>query len=107
MVKTLEDCQALAAAKGGECLATKYVLSMTKMLWRCAEGHEWETTYAAVQTGYWCSDCNIRVYNLQDCVRRANENGGQCLSTEYKNVNVKMSWQCDYMGSSHRVGMTL
>lgn len=33
-----------AVDKGGVCLSTVYSNSHTKLLWRCAEGHEWWAT---------------------------------------------------------------
>lgn len=51
----LRAMQAFAKAHdGGECLSTAYVNKHTKQRWRCAEGHEWETTPDSVKGGSWC-----------------------------------------------------
>ena len=54
---TIEHMQALAKKRGGVCLSTTYVNKRTKLLWRCSEGHEWETKRDTVQGGSWCPDC--------------------------------------------------
>jgi hypothetical protein len=59
---TIEDMQALAKKRGGECLSTVYVNSATKLRWRCAEGHEWEATPRTMKLrlkkGCWCLKCS-------------------------------------------------
>lgn len=55
---TIEDCQNLAISRKGECLSTTYKNAKTKMRWRCAFGHEFETTWDSVQSGKWCSQCS-------------------------------------------------
>ncbi|MAW63646.1 MAG: hypothetical protein CL473_06650 [Acidobacteria bacterium] len=48
-------------AHDGVCLSTVYVNSKAKLRWRCAEGHEWESTPSnmeqRVKKGYWCTKC--------------------------------------------------
>ena len=51
---TIEQMQALAKERDGVCLSTTYVNAHTKLRWRCAEGHEWETTPDSVKGGSWC-----------------------------------------------------
>ena len=48
---TIEQMQALAKKRGGECLSTTYVNKRTKLLWRCLEGHEWEATQRLLRQG--------------------------------------------------------
>ena len=55
---TMEDCQKLACSRKGECLSTTYKNAKTKMRWRCAFGHEFETTWDSVHSGGWCSPCS-------------------------------------------------
>ncbi len=55
---TLEQMQAVARDRGGECLSTKYVNTRTKLLWRCQDGHEWEAAPGSVKLGRWCPTCS-------------------------------------------------
>ena len=54
---TLEDCIALAASKGGWCIAAEYPGSKTKMPWKCSCGYVWEAAYGGVVKGTWCLPC--------------------------------------------------
>lgn len=55
---TLGEYEAIAKSRGGACLSTKYVNSHTKLLWRCACGHEWMTkAYLVKHRGSWCPRC--------------------------------------------------
>ncbi|WP_322033146.1 hypothetical protein [Paraburkholderia sp. J76] len=55
----IERMRKLAAARGGECLSDTYVNVKEKLRWRCARGHEWESTAATVLTGCWCPNCAV------------------------------------------------
>lgn len=47
-----------AKSKGGKCLSRKYEKAHAKMLWQCANGHQWESRYNhVVQGGSWCPKC--------------------------------------------------
>lgn len=52
---TLENMQAIAAARGGSCLSTAY--KKTKMTWLCHHGHSWSAIPAAIKKGHWCPTC--------------------------------------------------
>ena len=55
---SIEECQALARARGGECLSITYVNRSTKLRWMCADRHEWEADFGAVKLqGSWCPRC--------------------------------------------------
>jgi hypothetical protein len=56
-VYTIEDMRDLAASKQGECLSTEYKGVHSALLWRCSQGHEWETRPQLVRRGGWCPDC--------------------------------------------------
>ena len=92
---TLEDLQATARERGGECLSTKYINSTTKCLWRCSEGHEWKATAGVVRNRTWCPECsgNTR-QSIEDLQVTACERGGSCLSTKYINGKTKYLWRC-------------
>jgi hypothetical protein len=90
-----EDAQALAVARGGECLSP-FVDRFTPMHWRCAEGHEWKTTYGVVGQGAWCPVCYVtkKTLGIEVMHTLAANNGGKCLSKRYTNNSVKLKWQC-------------
>jgi len=93
---TLEQMQAVAKERGGECLSTVYVTSATKLRWRCAEGHEWEATPSSVNNQEtWCPACagKLRV-TIEQIQAVAKEQKGVCLSTVYVNNRTKLRWRC-------------
>ena len=54
----IDVVQKYAAAKGGELLSTVYKNALSKLTWRCAEGHVFETTFNHVKNrGQWCPIC--------------------------------------------------
>lgn len=53
----LSKLKALAAAKGGACLAETYLNNRVKCRWRCAFGHEWDARVSHVLAGHWCPYC--------------------------------------------------
>ena len=57
---TIEEMQAVAAAKGGKCLSRRYVNSKTHLLWECHRGHQWRATPTHVKHRTWCPHCAIR-----------------------------------------------
>lgn len=61
----MRSIQKVAESKGGECLSTEYISSTTRMRWKCAKGHEWETTPNNVMPrkndpGTWCPVCSAK-----------------------------------------------
>jgi len=92
--RTLEDLQAMAAARGGWCLATKYRGMTEYIRWRCAEGHEWEAPPTVIRTNRWCPSCGWHRLTLEYMQKVAWERGGRCLSDEYKNSATQMLWEC-------------
>jgi hypothetical protein len=87
--------QNFALSKGGECLSTAYVNNRTKILWRCANSHEWEARSINVLKGSWCPTCaranrpKPKKRTLADFQDVATKNGGVCLSTSYPVKRVK------------------
>ena len=54
----LEKAEKLAQEKGGHCISNHYKNIKTKLRWRCAHGHEWESSYENVAfSGTWCPVC--------------------------------------------------
>lgn len=51
----LQILQQIANKQGGECLSTTYTRGKDKYTFRCANGHEWQTTGNSIKnTKTWC-----------------------------------------------------
>lgn len=94
--KTIEQMRVLATERGGECLSESYEGNKTKLLWRCSAGHEWMTSPAVVQKGFWCPTCSLkaRMASIHDLEALAKGRGGSCLSKEYVDVQTGYTWRC-------------
>lgn len=92
---TIGDMRRLAKRRGGKCLSKEYRSIAHKLRWRCAEGHEWESTAQNVRTqGSWCPRCSPKRLKQEEIDKLAASRGGKCLSGEYRNINSKMRWRC-------------
>mgnify|MGYP001607214370 CR=1 FL=1 len=57
---TIQQMHELAASKGGKYLSDVYVNIYTKLLWQCAEGHQWKASpYHIKNNNGWCPECAI------------------------------------------------
>jgi hypothetical protein len=95
--KTIEDMHAFAESKGGKCLSTKYINSITKLQWQCDKGHIWDAVPRNLfNAKSWCLVCSgYKKKTIEDMHALAESKGGKCLSTEYINNHTKLQWQCD------------
>lgn len=93
---TIEDMQKIAEERGGKCLSLEYINSDTKLLWRCKEGHEWESTPTTVKhRKRWCPYCAGKLkLTIEEMQHIAESRGGICLSKKYINSSTKLKWQC-------------
>ena len=97
---TIEHMRLLAEAKGGVCLSEDYANVKSRLRWRCARGHEWETQASIIIGGHWCPKCEKfrlgRKYalSLEEVQKTAKERGGECLSDSYLNSREKLRWRC-------------
>lgn len=92
-IKKYDD---IAKSKGGRCLSNTYVNNHTKLLWECANGHQFQAKPNSVQQGYWCAKCAGKERKtIQDCQAAAKKNNGYCLSNVYVNNKEKLLWQCE------------
>lgn len=67
---TIEEMHVLAVEKGGECLSTEYVNSITKLKWRCSKGHEWEARPGDIKRVSWCPNCSRGGSSLGEKISR-------------------------------------
>lgn len=97
---TLEDARESALKHGGVCLSNEYINAQTKLRWRCELGHEFSASTNSVRSGHWCPTCararsgDTQRLTLEDIHRLAEQRGGKCLASEYKNTSQKVIWQC-------------
>ncbi|WP_426143731.1 hypothetical protein [Pseudomonas sp. DWP3-1-2] len=86
-----------AQQRGGTCLDDIYHGMSHQYRFRCDAGHEWQANGNTVTTGSWCLKCYKLEHGLTLTIaqQHARERGGQCLSTEYKNISTPMHWLCD------------
>ena len=54
---TVDDCKGLAAERGGDFLADRFVSVSTKYGWKCRNGHQWDAVLSSVAMGTWCPTC--------------------------------------------------
>ena len=52
----LKEMQEYAKSRGGECLSPEFIASKNKLLWKCKNGHEWESNSAKYNNS-WCPYC--------------------------------------------------
>ena len=93
---TIEDCQKVAADRGGECLSSVYVRKKDKLLWRCSKGHEWLANFDNVDAGTWCKRCfNEEPIKHLDQVRDLiSERGGVVVRFFVDGVRSKVEFIC-------------
>jgi len=99
----------VAARRGGALLDDQYRGVDTKVKWRCANEHEFFSSYYSVVTkGKWCAVCSNRVYDpkrrLKEAQEIASDRGGQLLSTSYVNSQEHLRWRC---AAGHEWGASL
>jgi len=84
----------LAASHGGQCLSDTYAGAHEHLEWQCAKGHRWRATPNGIRSGHWCPTCNRKRYTVADMQALARSRGGECLSTTYVSVRVRLEWLC-------------
>lgn len=90
----------LANSRKGECLSKKYLNAISKLLWKCKEGHTWESSYNVVQQGSWCPVCakkrsgSSQRLTIEHAKKLARSKRGSCLSRTYVNARVPLMWKC-------------
>lgn len=93
---SIKDCQAVAIKNEGLCLSKEFIQINKKLKWECKKGHQWEAKFGHVKKGSWCPYCfgNV-VLTIEECRNLAKERNGECLSTQYINMQTKMLWKCN------------
>lgn len=107
----LAKAKQVAIERGGLCLSTEYKTARLPLLWKCKEGHQWEsTTDNVVRGGAWCRKCGYAVtakkkekFSLDVCKELAQKYGTKCISKEKPPFLKQYEWECSsghtYFGS--------
>jgi len=87
----LKKAQNTARIHGGKLLSTTYEGNKAPMLWRCAEGHEWEAAFSTVVgRKAWCGRCHGTQRQTEEQLFKAREvaesKSGKCISKTYVNT---------------------
>jgi hypothetical protein len=91
----LNQLQAIAAKRGGKCLADAYIRDDADLLWECKEGHRWKAVPSSIKQGSWCPYCSVTLKKtIREMHRLAAQRGGKCISQRYINAKTKLRWQC-------------
>ncbi len=80
---------------GGRIIDRKYHGWNGNISFKCRSGHTWSTRPKHILNGSWCPVCAGKVpLGIQLMLEIANQRGGACLSTGYKNAHTSLKWQC-------------
>lgn len=98
----LERLKAAACAKGGRCLALRYVGTTGEYECECGEGHRWKTTGSHLLAGHWCAQCaaqqrgaSLRTADGLDRLQATAEaRGGACLTNAYTGRLKQYRFRC-------------
>ncbi len=93
---TLKEMQKIAEERGGKCLSERYINNSTKLLWQCAEEHQWKAVPSSIkQQKSWCPICAGNIpSSIEQMQHIAKERGGKCLTEIYLNSNTLILWEC-------------
>lgn len=102
---TIEQMEAIAHSRGGQCLSVKYINQKSPLWWECGKGHRWSASADQVKgsknkKGTWCRECSKarvaeeRRQTVEDLQELARSRGGEFLSTESKGSGINHLWSC-------------
>lgn len=95
--KTIIDMQKLAQEKNGRCLSDTYRGVHIKILWECEQKHQWMAIPRDIRRGHWCPYCSgLYSCSLELAKQIADAKNGECLSTNYKNIDSPLLWSCEF-----------
>ena len=112
----LQRLRQAAATHGGQCLGEAFTLRHARYRFRCAEGHEWETSGHSVFYGHWCPVCAGIQRRIappephQELARLrevAQAKGGLCLDQASPGIGARYRFRCaqghEWTALAHRV----
>jgi len=86
-------------AKNGRCLSITYIGVKETYRWRCANGHEWDSTWDSLKNSKtWCPVCcgNVIPDALLDLQTIAKKRGGGLVSVNFLGMQKKHRWRCSF-----------
>lgn len=90
----LKTCQNHAIKKEGLCLSKEYINGKNKLLWKCKNNHQWESSWNNVRRDKWCFKCFHKIPTINDLQQYAINKNGKLLTNIYVDNRTKMLWQC-------------
>ncbi|MEN3129760.1 zinc-ribbon domain-containing protein [Bacillus albus] len=105
-MSSLYELNEIAKTYGGQCTASEYKGSKTKIEFVCAKGHYFLKRPYEVKQGQWCKECYLasrndgsyrndkKVQSLYDLNKIAETHDGKCISLKYKDRNTKLEFVC-------------
>jgi hypothetical protein len=107
---TIQEMHKIAALHGGRCLSKEYIDQHSPLKWMCEKGHTFDMDYKIIHQGAWCMQCaggNKKQNRLDVLNEIAAQHGGKLLSTDYKNSELALLWQCkerhEWKASAHYI----
>jgi hypothetical protein len=93
---SIDKYKKIAQKHSGKLLSAVYINSQTKLKWQCANKHEWWAKPNNVSVSKsWCPYCaGTAKHTIADMRTLAAKRGGKCLSSTYRSVKHKLTWQC-------------
>lgn len=99
------DCHNYAKRKNGVCLSTSYKNNNSKIRWKCALDHEWETTFGYMKNrNSWCPFCSGSRIHVGDLKREFINEGYTPLFLEYNPKSKHLYFLCP---NDHKYFITL
>ena len=97
---TIQDIKKIAIERDGECLSKEYKGLKYKLLWKCNKhNYIFKISLGSIlYQNVWCPICKGVLYTIDYMKNIAKKRGGDCLSTEYKNIRTKLRWRCNKDG---------
>lgn len=92
----LETIHEFCATRELECLSIEYKSTGVKMDWHCLRcDNKFSASYASVKNSKYCGKCKKKTkYSIEYIEELCKDTNVQCLSTEYKNTDTLMEWNC-------------
>jgi hypothetical protein len=95
LAERLEKAREIARERGGKLLSENMPPNGDRLVWQCAQRHQWIAQLSQVKYGKWCAACaRVARLTMEDMHELAAERTGKCLSKEYVNGRTPLLWQC-------------
>jgi very-short-patch-repair endonuclease len=94
--RSIKEMHDFAKTHNGECLSDEYITLISPLDWKCENGHTFtQKPQSMIAKNNFCIKCKVNKKNIDRMKKIAEENNGQCLSTEYVNGSTELQWKCE------------